>query len=260
MSSRTEEIQIEITAGEPNRIPFSFFMSLLAHALFIIIPGLLVNVISSPPPAGNSYVVVNTTYDTPSESVSPDTPTEEVPEENTQADPETVPPKDETETGTNSGAGSPLPASAFTSAFAGADTNSLQQVYSESTLNVRIRFPLGWSFQDNNVKNKLDAVTFIGPVNQAAYIPYVILEVKKKHLFYPSRFKYNMPVPSGNYTAYYSDPKEMENLVTQVVYIRTEADEDYALTLRINGMQNYLEYRPVFMSMLKSFKFGRSLF
>lgn len=260
MSSKTEEIRVEISEGTPNRIPVSFFLSLVVHALLIIIPGLFVNIISSIPPAGNSYIMVSATELSEQTTPEQEEPQDVNPDTKTPDETSPDPTEENTQTNNNTGTTPASTASAFASAFAGADTSSLQQVYSESTLNVRIRFPLGWSFQDNNVKDKLDAVTFIGNTNNAAYIPYVILEVKKKHLFYPSRFKYNMPVPSGNYTAYYSDPKELENLVTQVVYIRTETDEDYSITLRINGMQNYQEYRPVFMSMLKSFKFGRSIF
>ena len=41
-----------------------------------------------------------------------------------------------------------------------ADTTNLDQVYSEPTLNISIKYPKGWSFIDQNKKKKLDGVTF----------------------------------------------------------------------------------------------------
>ncbi len=47
-----------------------------------------------------------------------------------------------------------------------ADTTSLQQIYSESTLNVTIKYPVGWTFIDQNLDKKLDGVTFWSNVLQ----------------------------------------------------------------------------------------------
>ena len=41
-----------------------------------------------------------------------------------------------------------------------ADTTNLDQLYKESTLNVSIKYPRGWTFVDQKGKNKLDLVTF----------------------------------------------------------------------------------------------------
>jgi len=40
------------------------------------------------------------------------------------------------------------------------DTSNIEQIYRESTLNVSVRYPYGWTYIDQNVKNKLDGVTF----------------------------------------------------------------------------------------------------
>ncbi len=40
------------------------------------------------------------------------------------------------------------------------DTTNLDQVYSESTLNISIKYPKGWTYVDQNNKSKLDGVTF----------------------------------------------------------------------------------------------------
>ncbi|MCC6551370.1 MAG: hypothetical protein IT279_15025 [Ignavibacteriaceae bacterium] len=244
--------------AEKNRIGLSYLLSVGFHGLLVLGSALMMNVISSNPPAGTSYVTVNLPYQ--GEAFQEQNPTQETIQQEETVTGES---EDPAETGGESGQNTQTtatPQSSFASSMSGADTSALQQVYTESTLNVRIRFPMGWTYQDNNVKSKLDAVTFIGGTQNPAYTPYVILEVKKKHLFYPSRYKYSMAVPNGNYTAYFGDPKEMEGQVSFIVYMRTETDEDYSLTLRINGMKNFLDYKPVFFSMLKSFKFGRNLF
>lgn len=142
--------------------------------------------------------------------------------------------------------------------IANADTGGLASVYSEGTLNVRMRYPSGWKFIDQNRKNKLDGVTFIGYAADPANAPYVILQVKEKYLFNPSRYKYKDEL--SHYSIYYNDPQDMEGQVSQILYIRTEGDEDYSIKLIVNGMERFKDYQPVFFSMIKSFRFGRSFF
>lgn len=142
--------------------------------------------------------------------------------------------------------------------IASADTGGLASVYAEGTLNVRMRYPSGWKFIDQNRKNKLDGVTFIGYAVDPSNAPYVILQVKEKYLFNSSRYKNKEELSS--YTIYYNDPQEMEGQVSQILYIRTGGDEDYSIKLIVNGMERFKDYQPVFFSMIKSFRFGRSLF
>lgn len=137
---------------------------------------------------------------------------------------------------------------------ASADTTGLKQVYKESTLNVRIKYPSGWSFLDQNRRNKLDGVTFIGSPQSNGKMPYVNLKVEEKYRFNPQRYRYKTEL--NGYEAYYNDPREMEGQVTQVVYIRTDGDEDYSLKLIIDGMDAYKEFQPVFFGMVKTFRFG----
>ncbi|HPI36914.1 MAG TPA: hypothetical protein PK397_03115 [Ignavibacteriaceae bacterium] len=145
-----------------------------------------------------------------------------------------------------------------TAFFPRSDTTSLKQIYKESTLNVRIKYPLGWSFLDQNVKNKLDGVTFLGPAIGDKTPPYVHIEVNEKYLFNPSRYKYT--IKTDKYDMYYNDPEELENQVTQIVYIRTGDDEDYSVKLIVHGMDAFREYQPVFFGMIKTFKFGSRFF
>ncbi len=139
-----------------------------------------------------------------------------------------------------------------------ADTTKLHQIYSETTLNVRVRYPAGWVYIDQDVKNQLDGVTFWMASGTFNPPPYVHLEVKEKYLFNPSRFKYSTKM--DNFIAYYNDPEELEGQVSQLVYIRTESDEDYSIKLIMRGEEAFKAFQPEFFGMVKSFKFGDSFF
>ncbi len=135
-----------------------------------------------------------------------------------------------------------------------ADTSSLRQIYAERTLNVRVRFPLGWTFIDQNRKNKLDGVTFLGLGGSEKSPPIVHLEVREKYLFNSSRYKYSFKL--DDCIAYYNDPEEMQGYVTQSFYLVTENSEDYSLKLTVKGKESFNSQQPVLFAMLKSFKFG----
>ena len=63
-----------------------------------------------------------------------------------------------------------------------------------------------------------------------------------------------------NAELFYNEPEEMEGEVTQIVYIKTKEEYDYSIKLTIKGFDNFLQYKPVFFGMIKSFKFGSSWF
>jgi len=138
------------------------------------------------------------------------------------------------------------------------DTSSLNNVYSEKTLNVSIKYPAGWAYMDQNRKNKLDGVTFMAAAGTIKPPPYVHLAVQSKDMFIESRYKYN--IKTWNYTAYYNDPEEMAGQVSQIFYIRTETDEDYSIKFIMQGMDNFKVFQPVFFGMVKTFKFGGGWF
>ncbi len=138
------------------------------------------------------------------------------------------------------------------------DTTELNQIYEEPTLNVSIRYPAGWTFIDQNVKKKLDAVTFMSAKGNYNPPPYVHLEVKEKYLFNPSRYQHKMKLK--NYTAYYNEPEEMAGQVQQIFYIRTDTDEDYSIKLIMKGKLAFKTFQPQFFGMIKTFRFGNSLF
>jgi len=138
------------------------------------------------------------------------------------------------------------------------DTSSLNNVYSEKTLNVSIKYPAGWAYMDQNRKNKLDGVTFMAAAGTIKPPPYVHLAVQTKDMFIESRYKYN--IKTWNYTAYYNDPEEMAGQVSQIFYIRTETDEDYSIKFIMQGIDNFKVFQPVFFGMVKTFKFGGGWF
>lgn len=139
-----------------------------------------------------------------------------------------------------------------------ADTTKLIQLYHENTLNVTVKYPNGWTYIDQDIKHKLDGVTFWFEQTKITPPPYVHLEVVDKDLFDPSRFK-NKTEINGN-QIYFNDPDELEGQISQTLYIRTSSDEDFSIKLIIEGKNNFDSFQPVFWGMVKSFKFGRSLF
>ena len=138
------------------------------------------------------------------------------------------------------------------------DTSGLYQVYKESTLDVSMRYPVGWTYIDQDVKNKLDGVTFWAVNGIYSPPPYVHLEVKEKYLFNPSRYKYS--IKTDDYIAYYNDPEELSGQVSQEVYIRTGIDEDFTIKLIMEGRKSFNAFQPVFFGMIKTFKFDNSIF
>jgi len=139
-----------------------------------------------------------------------------------------------------------------------ADTTNLDQLYKENTLNVSIRYPRGWTFVDQNVKNKLDGVTFWASDGLYNPPPYIHLEVKEKYYFNEQRYKYQ--VEYDNYTAYYNDPEIIENYYIQNVYLRTKTSEDFNIKLMMVGEDAFKSFQPRFFGMIKSFNFGSSFF
>jgi hypothetical protein len=145
-----------------------------------------------------------------------------------------------------------------TNIFLLSDTAGLYQVYKESTLDVSIRYPIGWTYIDQDLREKLDGVTFWAANSIYSPPPYIHIEVKDKYLFSPKRYKYS--IKTDDYTAYYNDPEELSGQVSQEVYIRTGIDEDFSIKLIMKGMDSFKTFQPVFFGMIKTFKFDNSLF
>ena len=139
-----------------------------------------------------------------------------------------------------------------------ADTSDLVQVYRENTLDVIVKYPAGWTYLDQNVKNELDGVTFWTTSTNYNPPPYVHIEVKDKDLFNPKRFDHSYK--TKNYTAYYNEPEELEGQITQIIYIRTNTEKDFSLKLIMKGKEAFKSFQPVFFGMVKSFKYGNQFF
>lgn len=138
------------------------------------------------------------------------------------------------------------------------DTTNLDQVYNESTLNLSIKYPKGWTYIDQNKNKKLDGVTFWAIDGNYNPPPYLHLEVIDKYLFNEKRYKYRLELK--NCDAYYNDPEELAGQITQTFYLKTDSDEDYQIKLIISGVENFKLFQPKFWAILESFKFGHSLF
>lgn len=152
-----------------------------------------------------------------------------------------------------------VPASAAASSpFSNADTTSLTQYYSENSLNVSMKFPVGWTYLDQNVKKKLDGVTFYGDPRIFNPPPYVHLEVVEKYLFNPSR--YTLKAENSSYEYYYNPPEELEGTFTQTIYIKTDIDEDFIIKLIVKGKEPFYRFLPSFWGIVQSFAFGSSFF
>ncbi|MGE5399078.1 MAG: hypothetical protein ACM3S2_01655 [Ignavibacteriales bacterium] len=141
---------------------------------------------------------------------------------------------------------------------AGFDSSGLGQVYQESTLKVRLRYPFGWVFVDQQRKKKLDGITFWAGGGNYNPPPYIHVEVVEKYLFNPEQYRHRYDF--DGFTGYYNDPQEMENQVSQTIYIRTGDDEDYSIKLIMNGKEAFNQFQPVFFAMVRSFRFGSSFF
>jgi hypothetical protein len=139
-----------------------------------------------------------------------------------------------------------------------ADTSNLDQVYTEPTLNVSIKYPRGWIFIDQNKRKKLEGVTFWA--NDGIYNPppYIHLEVVGNEFFMEKRFTYKMELEK--YQAYYNEPEEMQGYLSQIIYIKTGNDEDFRLKLMMKGKAEFYSFQPKFWAILKSLSFGDSFF
>lgn len=139
-----------------------------------------------------------------------------------------------------------------------ADTTNLDQVYSEKTLNLSIKYPRGWTFIDQTKKNKLDGVTFWSAEGIYNPPPYIHLEVIEKYLFNPARYKYK--VKQFNCEWYFNDPINLEGQVSQEIYIRTETDEDFLIKLIMKGEEQFRSFQSKFFAIVKSLDYNKGLF
>ncbi|MGE5456919.1 MAG: hypothetical protein ACM3RX_01045 [Methanococcaceae archaeon] len=141
---------------------------------------------------------------------------------------------------------------------AGFDSTGLSQFYQEQSLNVKLKYPPGWVYLDQQRRQKLDGITFWASGTTFNPPPYVHVEVVEKYYFVQEQYKYKYEFP--HFTGYYNDPEEIENQLSQVIYIRTDDKEDYTIKLIMNGKDAFREFQPVFFAMVKSFQFGNSFF
>lgn len=234
-----------ITKVENNKLYLSLLLSILIHFSIVLIAILLSNLFQKDfEQAG--YVILSTVRGISSskemletekkpESVNPD---------------ETLVPREKVKSTENIDHIN----NSFLIDSAGSDTSGLNQIYSERTLNVKIRYPKGWTYLDQQRKNKLDGVTFWSGEGVFDPPPYIHLNVTDKYYFNPQKFKYSYKFK--DFTGFYNEPEELEGQISQTLYIRTEADVDFTIKLIMQGSQNFEKFKPIFFAMLNTFQFG----
>lgn len=141
---------------------------------------------------------------------------------------------------------------------AGFDSSGLGGLYSESTFNIRMKYPSNWVYVDQQNKRRLDGVTFWSSDNAYNPPPYIHLDVVDKYMFNSARYSHKYDFPG--FTGYYNDPEEMEGQVSQTVYIRTSGDKDYMIKLIMQGRDQFRSFQPKFFAIVRSFRFGYSIF
>lgn len=139
-----------------------------------------------------------------------------------------------------------------------ADTTELDQIYSERTLNLSIKYPKGWTFIDQTKKNKLDGVTFWSVEGIYNPPPYIHLEVVEKYLFNPDRYKYKVKQFDSEW--YFNDPENIEGQVSQEIYIKTEGEEDFIIKLIMKGEEQFRQFQSKFFAIAKSLKWDMGIF
>ena len=135
-----------------------------------------------------------------------------------------------------------------------ADTTDLDQIYSEKTLDLSIKYPKGWTYIDQTKKNKLDGVTFWSVEGIYNPPPYIHLEVVEKYLFNPARYKYK--ATQFNCEWYFNDPVNLEGQISQEIYIRTDNDEDFLVKLIMKGEEQFRAFQSKFFAIVKSLEYN----
>ncbi len=235
---------------------FGFSMSLFIHALIITAAAVILNSSIEESKTGSPYVQIRTIESQPElKTIEPEqktvNETQDAKKEISPAEEKKVTPEKETIQNSSD-------AVFYDFSDSNADTTNLVQVYKENTLDVSLKYPAGWTYLDQNVKNTLDGITFWTTAANYNPPPYVHIEVKDKDLFNPKRFKHNYK--TRNYTAYYNEPEELSGQITQIIYIRTNTEKDFSLKLIMKGEEAFKSFQPVFFGMVKSFKYGNQFF
>ncbi len=256
MKNDPENIESKKIKKEKNIFAGRVLISAAIHIIVFAILILLLEIFPGKNLPQGKYVEITmvrgakieTPQNEPKEEIKREIPEKEILDDDEIQEPEKEIKKDESSTTENE-------STILTSGF---DSTSLKQIYSESTLNVRLKYPSGWVYVDQQNKNKLDGVTFWSANSEIQPPPYVHLEVVEKYMFNPDQYEHQYKF--RNFTGYYNDPVELEGQVSQSIYLLTETDEDYIIKVIVIGKENFKKFSPVFFSMVNSFKFGRSLF
>lgn len=142
-------------------------------------------------------------------------------------------------------------------AAAAVDTSSLSQIYKESSFNVSMKYPAGWTYLDQHLDSKLEGVIFWPSSAEINPPPYIHLETSDKEYFYPAKFKKKFVYRNKEY--YYNEPSEIGGEWQQSVYVRTGTRSDFVIKVIIKGKDNFNKFLPSFYAIVKSFDFSNNI-
>ncbi|HEX2984536.1 MAG TPA: hypothetical protein VHO28_13415 [Ignavibacteriales bacterium] len=142
-------------------------------------------------------------------------------------------------------------------AAAAVDTSSLSQIYKESSFNVSMKYPAGWTYLDQHLDAKLEGVIFWPSAAEINPPPYIHLETSDKEYFYPAKFKKKFVYRDKEY--YYNEPSEIGGEWQQSVYVRTGTLSDFVIKVIIKGKDNFNKFLPSFYAIVKSFDFNNNI-
>ncbi|GBD86229.1 hypothetical protein BMS3Abin03_00139 [bacterium BMS3Abin03] len=137
------------------------------------------------------------------------------------------------------------------------DTASLYYSYSDPTYSVKLKYPKGWTFLDQSIKNKLNGVTFWKTSGNSTPPPFIRLKVVDKNNFNPDRFS-NSKI-FDKFTVYFNDPTFVDDMISQTIYIRTNKELDFIIDLIVKEDNEFRNLQPKFYGMIKTLEVRKGL-
>jgi len=137
------------------------------------------------------------------------------------------------------------------------DTSSLHYSYSDPTYSVKLKYPGGWTFVDQSVKNKLKGVTFWKTSSNSNPPPFIYLKIVDKNNFNPDKFS-NSKI-FNKFTVYFNDPTFADGMINQTIYIRTYDKIDFIVDLIVKEDDEFRNLQPKFYGMIKTLEVRKGL-
>jgi hypothetical protein len=138
------------------------------------------------------------------------------------------------------------------------DSTNLEQVYSDDTRGIQLKFPVGWKYLDQKLNNKLDGVTFWFEEQNLEHPPFVHLFIVDKSLFSENRFA--SKIEFSDVVWYFNSPEIINDYVSFEIYIQSKMDYDIKIKISVKGEENFYKLQPKFLGMVRSLQFRNGFF